>query len=158
MANPCPCLQPVTETVYKEVPVTKFRAVERTVQKPVIRTAYEEREVTAYRQVTETRTAEVPGVAYQQCTTCQQVTQNRSFWRTNLAADGEDVPLPVRPQPHVHGRHEPHELLDADGPDAQLHPPPRVRAEHRRLQRAGDADCRRPHDANSRLQRRQAGT
>jgi hypothetical protein len=103
MANPCPCLQPVTETVYREVPVTKYRAVERTVQKPVIRTAYEEREVTAYRQVTETRTAEVPGVAYQQCTTCQQVTQNRSYWRTNWQPTVKMSPCQYDPSPTFMG-------------------------------------------------------
>jgi hypothetical protein len=103
MANPCPCLQPVTETVYREVPVTKYRAVERTVQKPVIRTAYEEREVTAYRQVNETRTAEVPGVAYQQCTTCQQVTQNRSFWRTNWQPTVKMSPCQYDPNPTFMG-------------------------------------------------------
>ena len=103
VSNPCPCLAPVTETVYKEVPVTKYRTVERTVQKPVIRTAYEEREVTAYRQVTETRTAEVPGVAYQNCTTCQQVTQNRSYWRTAWQPTMKMSPCQYDPSPTFMG-------------------------------------------------------
>lgn len=80
--NPCPCVQPIRETVYQEVPVTKYRTVERTVKKPVVRTAYEDREVTAYRTVNETRTAEVPSVQYQNVTECRQCTVNRSYWRT----------------------------------------------------------------------------
>jgi len=83
MANPCqPCLQPVTTMEERQVQVTAYRDEERVVKKPVVRTVMEEVPVTAYRTVNETRTAEVPGVAYQQCTECQQVTQNNSYWRT----------------------------------------------------------------------------
>ena len=64
VATPCPCLQPVTETVYREVPVTKYRTVRQTVRKPVVRTVYEEHEVTAYRQVWDTRVVEVPTMTY----------------------------------------------------------------------------------------------
>ena len=103
VSNPCPCLQPVTETVYREVPVTKYRTVERTVQKPVTPAAYEERQGTAYRQVTEARTAEVPGVAYQQCTTCQQVTQNRSYWRTAWQPTQKMSPCQYDPSPSFMG-------------------------------------------------------
>lgn len=103
MANPCPCLQPVTETVYREVPVTKYRTVERTVKKPVIRTAYEEREVTAYRTVNETRTAEIPGVTYQPCVECQQVTVNRSYWRTAWQPVPKLSPCQYDPRPGLAG-------------------------------------------------------
>src|SRR6188472_4504391 len=67
MANPCPCMQPVTTMEDRQVQVTAYCDEERPYKKPVIRTVMEDRQVTAYRTVNETRTAEVPGVAYQQC-------------------------------------------------------------------------------------------
>lgn len=103
MANPCPCMQPVTTMEDRQVQVTAYRDEERTVKKPVIRTAYEDREVTAYRTVQETRTAEVPGVAYQQCTTCQQVTQNRSYWQTYYQPVPKLSPCQVDPRPGLLG-------------------------------------------------------
>mgnify|MGYP006969354612 FL=1 len=103
MANPCACLQPVTETVQKEVQVTAYHDEERTIQRPVIRTAWEEREVTAYRTVYEPRTAEVPSVAYQQQTECRQVTQDRSFWRTNWQPVPKLSPCQVDPRPGLAG-------------------------------------------------------
>jgi hypothetical protein len=78
----CPCMQPVTETVYREVPVTEYRAVKKTVQRPVLKTVYEDRKVTAYRQVMEPRVAEVPTVSYQTVQECRPMTINRSYWQT----------------------------------------------------------------------------
>lgn len=101
--NPCPCLQPVTETVMKEVPVTKYRAEARTVQKPIMRTVYEERPYTAYRPVTETRVAEVPGVTYQNVTECQPVTVNRSYWRTAWQPVPKMHPVQYDPSPTLLG-------------------------------------------------------
>jgi len=103
MANPCPCLQPVTEMVERQVQVTAYRDEERTVQRPVIRTVTEEVPVTAYRTVNETRTAEVPGVAYQQCTECQQVTQNRSYWQTSYQPVPKVSPCQYDPRPGFAG-------------------------------------------------------
>lgn len=101
--NPCPCVQPITETVYREVPVTKFRTVERAVKKPVVRTAYEDRPITAYRTVNETRTAEVPSMTYQQVTECQQCTVNRSFWRTAYQPVAKMHPCQYDPSPTLVG-------------------------------------------------------
>ncbi len=91
MANPCitqsvavaqiPCVQPVQETVYRDVPVTEYRKETRTVKKPVIKTVYEDRKVTAYRQILVDKTAEVPSVNYQTITEQRPVTVNRSYWR-----------------------------------------------------------------------------
>ena len=103
MANPCPCLQPVQETVYKEVPVTKYRTVQRTEKRPVIRTVYEDRPVTAYRTEYEQRTAEVPGVTYQTVTECRQVTQNRSYWRTAWQPNPKMSPCQYDPSPTFMG-------------------------------------------------------
>lgn len=101
--NPCQCLQPVTEMVERQVHVTAYRDEEKVVKKPVIRTVHEEREVTAYRTVNETRTAEVPGVAYQQCTECQQVTQNRSYWQTYYQPVPKMSPCQYDPRPGLAG-------------------------------------------------------
>jgi len=103
MANPCPCMQPVTEMVERQVQVTAFHEEERTVKKPVIRTVTEEVPVRAYRTVNETRTAEVPGVAYQQCTECQQVTQNRSYWQTHYQPVPKVSPCQYDPRPGFAG-------------------------------------------------------
>ncbi len=86
--NPCAvcappvAMQPVTQTVYREMPVTKYRPVEKTVQKPVVKTVYEERPVTQYKQVMEARTVDVPTTAYQTVTECQQRVVNQGQWQT----------------------------------------------------------------------------
>lgn len=91
MANPCnpcavqtvavnPCVQPVQETVYQDVPVVKYRQETRTIKEPVVRTVYEEKPVTAYRQIMVQKTAEVPTVQYQNVTECRQQTINNSRW------------------------------------------------------------------------------
>jgi len=83
--NPCvPCMQAVPQTVFRDVPVTEYRAVKKTVQRPVVRTVMEDRPVTVYRQVNETRTADVQSVAYQTVTECQPQCVNRSYWRTMM--------------------------------------------------------------------------
>ena len=100
---PVAVLQPVTETVYREVPVTRYRQVQRTVQRPVVRTVNEERKVTAYRQVFDTRVAEVPTVSYQNVTECRQVTQNRSYWQTAWQPIPKVSPLQYDPNPTLAG-------------------------------------------------------
>lgn len=102
-AQPVAVVQPVTETVYREVPVTRYRTVQRTVQKPVVRTAYEDREVTAYRQVFDTRVAEVPTVNYQNVTECRQVIQNRSYWQTAWQPVPKVHPIQYDPNPTLAG-------------------------------------------------------
>ena len=78
----CVAVQPVRQTVYQQVPVTKYKQVARTERRPVYKTAYEDREVTVMQQVTEQRTAMVPYTAYQSVTEYQPRTQDRSHWRT----------------------------------------------------------------------------
>jgi hypothetical protein len=80
--NPCPCVQAIPETVYRDVPVTQYRPEKRTVRKPVVRTEFVEKEVTAYRQIMIPKTVEVPTVEYQTITECKPCTVNRSYWRT----------------------------------------------------------------------------
>ncbi len=103
VSNPCPCLQPVTQTVFREVPVTKYKTVQRTVKKPVIRTVYEDRPVTAYRQVVETKTAEVPSVAYQTVTECQMQTVDQSRWQTVYQPVPKVAPCQYDPNPTLLG-------------------------------------------------------
>lgn len=104
MANPCqPCLQPVTAMEERQVQVTAYHDEERPYKKPVVRTVMEEVPVTMYRTVNETRTAEVAGVAYQQCTECQQVTQNRSYWQTYYEPVPKVSPCQYDPRPGFAG-------------------------------------------------------
>lgn len=102
-ASPGPVLQPVTETLYQNVPVTSYHPVQHTVQKPVVRTAYEDRTVTAYRQVWDTRVAEVPTVSYQNVTEMRPVVQNRSYWQTAWQTVPKVHPLQYDPTPTLAG-------------------------------------------------------
>jgi hypothetical protein len=106
MANPCnicaqpvACMQPIQQTVYKEVPVTTYKPVQKTVQRPVVRTVYEDRPITAYRQVMESKTVEVPSTAYQTVTECQQMTANRSYWQTTYQPVPKISPCQYDPNP-----------------------------------------------------------
>jgi hypothetical protein len=104
MANPCqPCMQQVTAMEERQVQVTAYVDEERTVKVPKVQTVTEEVPVTAYRTEMETRTAEVPGVAYQQCTECQQVTQNRSYWQTYYEPVPKVSPCQYDPRPGFAG-------------------------------------------------------
>ena len=78
----CVAVQPVQQTVYQEVPVTKYRKVAKTERRPVYKTAYEEREVTVMQQQYEQRTAEVPFTTYQSVTDFRPQTIDRSHWQT----------------------------------------------------------------------------
>ncbi|QDU36655.1 hypothetical protein Mal4_09430 [Maioricimonas rarisocia] len=99
----CQPLQPIQETVYKEVPVTAYRPVKKTVQRPVYRTVYEDREVTAYRPVTESRTVEVPTVQYQTVTEYQPQVVNRSYWKTTYQPVPKTTPCEYDRSPGVLG-------------------------------------------------------
>jgi hypothetical protein len=81
-AVPVATMTPVTQMVYKEMPVTEYRTVQKVVKQPVVRVAYEDRPVTAYRQVMETKTAQVQGVDYQSVCENKLVTRDQSYWRT----------------------------------------------------------------------------
>ena len=78
----CVAVQPIQETVYQQVPVTKYRKVAKTERRPVYKTAYEEREVTVMQQQYEQRTAEVPFTTYQSVTDFRPQTIDRSHWQT----------------------------------------------------------------------------
>jgi hypothetical protein len=103
ICQPVAVMQPVQQTVYREMPVTKYRPVTKTVQRPVIKTVYEERPVTAYRQVMDTRTVEVPGVQYQTVTECQQRCVDRSHWQTVYQRVPKATPCQYDPNPTMLG-------------------------------------------------------
>ncbi len=74
--------QPVTEIVYRQVPVTEYRQTRQTVRKPIVETTYVDQPITEYRQVVEQKMASVPTVAYQNVTECQTVQRNSGQWIT----------------------------------------------------------------------------
>lgn len=81
--TPVAVMTPVSQTVYREMPVTEYRQVAKVVKTPVVKVAYEDRPVTAYRQVMETKTAAVQAYDYQTVQENRIQTVNQSFWRTN---------------------------------------------------------------------------
>ncbi len=99
----CPCLQAVPQTVYREVPVTKYRQVKRTVKKPVVRTVYEDRKVTAYRQVVETKTVNVPTTTYQQVTEYHPQVVDQGRWLTTYHRVPKMSPCQYDPNPTLLG-------------------------------------------------------
>ncbi|MFK7779093.1 MAG: hypothetical protein QM501_13390 [Gimesia sp.] len=76
------CPIPVTQTTYRQVPVTEYRAVNQTVMRPVTETKYVDQQVTAYRQVVDQKTVEVPYTTYQNVTECRQVQKDMGRWVT----------------------------------------------------------------------------
>ncbi|TWT57282.1 hypothetical protein KOR42_06410 [Thalassoglobus neptunius] len=78
----CPCMKPVTSTVYKEVDVVEYRTVEKQAQVPKVVTVMEDREVVTYQTINETKTVDVPTYVNQTVTEVQPMTQNNSYWRT----------------------------------------------------------------------------
>lgn len=76
------CLQPVMQTVYRQVPVVEYQPVKQIAKRPVIETKYVDQAVTEYRPVTETKLVEVPTITYQDVTECQTVFRNVGYWRT----------------------------------------------------------------------------
>jgi hypothetical protein len=77
-----PPVQPVMQTVYRQVPVTEFQPVKQTVKRQSFETQIVSQAVTEYRPITETRVVEVPTVSYQSVTECQSCVRNVGFWRT----------------------------------------------------------------------------
>ncbi len=106
--DPCGCVvgptvQAIPQPVFRQVPVTKYRQVDKTVEVPVLKTEFEDRPVTAYKPVTETRVAEIPGVSYQNVTEQRQVMVNRSYWQTNWQPVVKMHPLQYDPSPTLIG-------------------------------------------------------
>jgi hypothetical protein len=76
------CVQPVMQTVYRQVPVVELQPTRQTVKKPIVETKYVDQAVTEYRPVTETRMVDVPTISYQDITEYQQVCRNVGYYRT----------------------------------------------------------------------------
>ncbi|GIX04522.1 MAG: hypothetical protein KatS3mg114_0391 [Planctomycetaceae bacterium] len=76
------CLQPVMQTVYRQVPVVEYQPVRETVKRPILETKFVDQAVTEYRPVTETRMIDVPTVTYQDVTECRTICRNMGYWRT----------------------------------------------------------------------------
>lgn len=99
----CPCLKPVTETVYRDVEQVDYRTVEKTVKRPKVVTVMEDREVTTYQQVTEQRTANVPSYIDQTVTEMRPVTVNQSYWQTHHQPVQKCTPCQFDPRPGLVG-------------------------------------------------------
>ncbi|AMV19333.1 hypothetical protein VT03_15685 [Planctomyces sp. SH-PL14] len=101
--QPIACMTPVQQTVYREMPVTEYRTVQKTEKVPVVKVAYEDRPVTAYRQVMETKTASVPSYDYQTVAENRVQTVNQSYWRTNWQPIAKCEPCQYDPRPGFMG-------------------------------------------------------
>ncbi len=78
----CPCMKPVTSTVYKDVEVVQYKTVQKPTKVAKLITVMEEREVVTYQTVNEVKTVNVPSYTTQTINECRQVTRNNSYWRT----------------------------------------------------------------------------
>lgn len=78
----CPCMKPVTETVYQDVARVEYQPVQKVQKVAKVVTVMEEQPVTTYQTVSEARTVEVPMTVAQQVTEMQNVTSNQSYWQT----------------------------------------------------------------------------
>ncbi|SFH81107.1 hypothetical protein [Planctomicrobium piriforme] len=78
----CPCMKPVTETVYQDVQKVEYQPVQKVVKAAKVVTVMEDQPVTTYQTVNEARTVEVPTYVAQQVTEMQPVTINQSYWQT----------------------------------------------------------------------------
>ncbi|QDT40966.1 hypothetical protein Pan241w_10250 [Gimesia alba] len=106
--NCCPqpvvqCPIPVTQTTYRQVPVTEYRPVQQTVMKPVVETKYVDQQVTAYRQVLEPRTVDVPCTTYQNVTECRQVQKDMGRWVTQRQCIPRVSPCAYDSRPNLMG-------------------------------------------------------
>lgn len=103
VATACTYVQPVRETVYRQMPVTKYRSVQKTAQRPVYKTAYEERDVTVYKTVNEQKTVDVPYTTYQTVQSCQTAQVDRSRWQTKYVATQKCAPCQYDSRPGFTG-------------------------------------------------------
>ncbi|MFH1299436.1 MAG: hypothetical protein ABIK07_00145 [Planctomycetota bacterium] len=106
--NCCPqpvvqCPIPVTQTTYRQVPVTEYRPVQQTVMRPVTETNYVDQQVTEYRQVLEPRTVDVPCTTYQNVTECQQVQKDMGRWVTQRQCVPRVSPCEYDNRPNLMG-------------------------------------------------------
>lgn len=99
----CPCMRPVTETVYQDVDQVDYRPVQKTVKVAKVVTVMEDRDFTTYQPVTEARTVEVPSYITQTHTEYQQVAYNQSYWRTQWQPNCKPSPCQVDQRPGLLG-------------------------------------------------------
>lgn len=78
----CPCMKPVTETVYQDVARVEYQPVQKVQKVAKVVTVMEDQPVTTYQTINEARTVEVPTTVAQQVTEMQNVTSNQSYWQT----------------------------------------------------------------------------
>ncbi len=98
-----PAVQPVMQTVYRQVPVTEFQPHREMARRQVFETKYVDQAVTAYRPVTETKVAEVPTVSYQNVTECQTQYRNAGYWRTRCEPNCKMSPCQYDSRPGMTG-------------------------------------------------------
>jgi hypothetical protein len=98
-----PAVQPVMQTVYKQVPVTEYQPVQEMARRQVMETKYVDQAVTAYRPITEVKTASVPTVSYQNVTECQTVSRNAGYWRSRCEPTCKMSPCQYDNRPGITG-------------------------------------------------------
>ncbi|OYW19786.1 MAG: hypothetical protein B7Z55_08250, partial [Planctomycetales bacterium 12-60-4] len=98
-----PPVQPVMQTVYRQVPVTEYQPVKEIARRQVFETKYVDQAVTAYRPITETKVAEVPTVSYQNVTECQTQYRNAGYWRTRSEPNCRMSPCQFDQRPGLAG-------------------------------------------------------
>ncbi len=99
----CPCMKPVTETVYQDVQKIDYQPVQKTVKVAKVVTDYEDRPVTTYQTVSEPRTVEVQAFVPQQVTEMRPVTINQSYWQTTCQAIPKYSPCAYDSRPGLLG-------------------------------------------------------
>lgn len=85
-ATDCPCMKPMTETVYQDVQRLEYQPVQKVVKAAKVITVMEDQPVTTYQTVTEARTVDVPTTVAQTVTEMRPVTYNQSYWQTQWQA------------------------------------------------------------------------
>jgi hypothetical protein len=98
-----PPVQPVMQTVYRQVPVTEFQPVKQTVKRQTFETQLVSQAVTEYRPITETKVVEVPTVSYQNVTECQTCVRNMGYWRTQYQPVAKMAPCAYDSRPGFAG-------------------------------------------------------
>lgn len=102
--NPQPaCIRAIPKTVYRDVPVTEYKPVQKTVQCPVQKVVYEDQPITVMRQVMETKTCDVQSVSYQTVTECKPVCVNRGYWQTTMQPVPKMAPCQYDQRPTLLG-------------------------------------------------------
>lgn len=99
----CAPVQPVMQTVYRQVPVIEHQPVRQAVKKPIVETKYVEQPVTEYVPVTEVKTVNIPTVSYQDVTEYQTVFRNMGYYRTRYEPNVKVAGCEIDPRPGMTG-------------------------------------------------------